>query len=122
MLVKALNMGISEEVFWKLNPTKLKPYITAYQEREKKRIEDIDHMGWLFGLYNFRATCVALSGLSGKPSSAKYFELPLHKQNKNNMIPDNKKELSEEEKIRMTKLIFGSLDAMKMNYEMQKDK
>ena len=113
-------MGITEEVFWHLNPTKLQPYIKAYQEREKKRFEEMDYIGWLFGMYNFKALNVALSGLSGKHSGAKYFEQPMHKQKKDSILPDDGKELTEEEKIQATKLLFASLDAMKMNFDMNK--
>lgn len=119
-------LGISEELFWTLNPAKIEPYRIAYTIKEKQRAEELDYIGWLFGLYNERAFGVPLSqfasGLSRKKSDASYFDKPFSQQKTggNSILPQEGEELSDEEKRRRTELLFASLNTMALNYKLEK--
>jgi succinate dehydrogenase flavin-adding protein (antitoxin of CptAB toxin-antitoxin module) len=54
-------IGVSDERFPKLNPHKIKPYIKAYEEKQKAEYDKINHTAWLNGLYVHDAIVSAFS-------------------------------------------------------------
>lgn len=82
ILPKALMMGVAHDLFWKLNPKSLSPFIKAF---ELKRKYD-DEMSWMQGLY----IQMAVGGIISKKS--KYPENPL--------LSGKHGQLSEEEVIK----------------------
>lgn len=115
----ALLIGISEERFWKLNPRTIQPYVKAYQMKQEQRDTEM----WQMGIYVQQAFGVVISALASsfgkKKSDAKYFEKPLHQQMKEQQQIDGN-QLSEEEKIRQTKMFFERLKTMQTNFEIDK--
>ena len=108
-----MTIGVSYELFWHLNPTKLKPFYTAFENQRKMRDEE----NWLYwGTYGLSAFQTVIShfgaGLSGKKSDAKYIEKPIYQQ-----IVNKKEELTEEEKIEQTKQLFMQLQIMGANHK-----
>lgn len=75
MLTDALVYGVPYDLFWHLNPTKLKPFAEAY----KIKLNEQDALAYYAGLYNLRAFAVTLdAAFSGKNrSTLKYFEHPI---------------------------------------------
>lgn len=75
MLTDALVYGVPYDLFWHLNPTKLKPFAEAY----KIKLNEQDALAYYAGLYNLRAFSVTLdAAFSGKNrSTLKYFEHPI---------------------------------------------
>lgn len=47
----ALMMGVDYELFWTLNPRKLKPFQKAYSQRQKIKYEEMNYRAWINGLY-----------------------------------------------------------------------
>lgn len=87
-----MTIGVSYELFWHLNPTKLKPFYTAFENKRKLRDEE----NWLYwGTYGLSALQTVMShfgaGLSGKKSDVEYIKKPIHQQ------ANNKEELTDEE-------------------------
>ena len=62
------------DLFWHLNPKKLKPFADAYEIRLKEQ----DALAYYTGIYNLRAFSVVLDhAFRGNKSSAKYFDHPI---------------------------------------------
>ena len=109
-LPNALTIGVPYEVFWHLNPTKLKPFQTAFENKRKLRDEE----NWLiWGTYGMSALSVVLASAFSKNSQAKYVEKPMYQQ-----VRENTGELTEEEKKRQTEQIFAQLQIMATNYNL----
>lgn len=74
-----MTIGISYDVFWHLSPTKLKPFVTAYNNRKR----ELDHEHWMQGQYNLQAFRVvmdeAICGFAGKGKKpkTKYYDKPV---------------------------------------------
>ena len=99
-------------MFWHLNPTKLKPFYTAFENKRKLKDEE----NWIsWGTYGVSAFSVVLASAFSKNSQVKYIENPVSKQ-----IVDNYKELTEEEKRRKTEELFMQLELMETNFNMNK--
>lgn len=49
-------MGVDYNLFWKLNPRKLEPFLKAYESKLKRRNEEM----WLQGAYIFDAVSKAI--------------------------------------------------------------
>ena len=56
-LPQALTMGIDYDLFWKLNPRKLEPFLKARELKLKQKNEEM----WLQGMYIYNAVSVALA-------------------------------------------------------------
>lgn len=63
-------MHVPYEVFWHLNPHKLKPYEKAYEMEMESRQNAMNLEAWLHGLYNQNAVASVFS------KSAKYPKKP----------------------------------------------
>lgn len=62
------------ELFWHLNPRKLKPFADAYEIRLKEQ----DALAYYSGIYNLRAFSVVLdNAFRGNKSTVRYFERPI---------------------------------------------
>ena len=81
-----LAIGVSEQIFWTLNPTKLKPYIEG---KRKKDIEQ-DYFNWMLGAY------IKSSVLSALDKRNKYPDKPYLEKAEDERIIDGS-ELSEAE-------------------------
>lgn len=92
-LPNALTIGVPYELFWHLNPKKLKPFYTAFENKRKLRDEE----NWLYwGTYGLSALQTVMShfgaGLSGKKSDVEYIKKPMYQE-----IANKDRELTEEE-------------------------
>ena len=74
-LPEALAMGIDYDLFWKLNPHKLEPFLRAREIKMKRKNEEM----WLQGMYIFNAVSVALAnGFRKKGAKVQnYLEEPI---------------------------------------------
>lgn len=98
------------ELFWHLNPTKLKPFQTAFENQRKLRDEE----QWIYwGTYAMSALSVVMANAFSKNSHAKFVEKPIYQQ-----VRENTGELTEEEKIRQTEQLFMQLRLMESNYNL----
>ena len=96
-------------MFWHLNPTKLKPFQTAFENQRKIRDEE----NWLtWGTYAMSMFSVVLANAFSKNSQAKYIESPIYQQAKEN------KKITEEEKKNQIEQLFMQLQIMETNYKL----
>ena len=111
-------MGVSEERFWKLNPRTIKPYVKAYEIRANNKDTEM----WQMGLYFHQALSSVMAALAAsfgnKKSNVKYFEEPLHVTSEKQSVTNV--DLTEEEKIQQTKLLFERLKTMQANFNANK--
>ena len=85
----ALTIGVPYELFWHLNPTKLKPFYKAFENKRKIRDEE----NWTYwGYYGMSALSVVLANAFSKNSQAKYIEKPVCQE-----MANKDRELTEEE-------------------------
>ena len=113
-LPNALTIGVPYELFWRLNPTKLKPFYTAFENKRKMRDEE----NWLYwGTYGISAFTVVLANAFSKNSQAKYVEKPIYQQ-----LTNKSEQLTEQEKIEQTKQLFMQLQIMQVNHKSTKGK
>lgn len=113
-LPNALAVGVPYEVFWHLNPKKLESFYDAYKIKQKMRDEE----AWANNIYTLRAFQVVMAqfgaGLSGKRSTAQYFEKPLMGE------VSRQRELTEEEKQREVDKFFARENARRVNWKRNK--
>ena len=107
----ALAVGVPYDVFWHLNPKKLKPFQDAYFIKRKMLDEEMWYMGQYVAMVLDSTVCnnSLWKGKNGKAS--KYAKKPL--------MADweiGKKELSEEEKQRAVDLFFATEKARGVNW------
>lgn len=95
----ALDIGLTEEYFYTLNPKRLIRLVKAYRKREQ---EEKNLQAYLNGIYVMYAVGSCLS---------KKVEYP-HKP----LDFGQTEEMSEEEKIAKTKLLFAQLEVMGSNF------
>lgn len=104
----ALSIDVPYELFWHLNPTKLKPFFKAFENKRKMRDEE----QWMYwGTYGMSALSTIVAHAFSKGSQAKYIEEPLFKKLESN------KEITEEEKRIKTEQLFMQLQIMQINFE-----
>ncbi len=51
----ALKIGVDYHTFWELNPKKLMPFISAYNEKRQEEANWADYVAWLHGSYILEA-------------------------------------------------------------------
>ena len=108
-----MTIDVPYELFWHLNPTKLKPFQIAFDNKRRMRDEE----NWLYwGTYGMSALSVVLANAFSKNSQAKYVEKPIYQQ-----IVNKKEKLTEEEKIEQTKQLFMQLQVMQSNHKDKKN-
>lgn len=94
-LPKALILGMTEEQFWASNPKTMKPYITAYKERERI----IDSNNWSLGMYIRSAIMSALDKRSHYPDK------PFLEEAEEKRIIDGSNMSEEEQEIARRKIM-----------------
>lgn len=109
-LPKALNIGISETLFWTLNPHRLKPYMTAYEQRTKERLEQQNMMAYVQGMYIAEAIKATVGNMFSKGQVLEYPKEPYE-------LFKEEKVLTEEEKMAQVNLLFAELETMQRNFE-----
>lgn len=111
-----MSIGIPENVFWTLNPKRLKPY----DEAERIRAEERDNELWRMGLYVYQATLASTCrSLSGDKSSVKYFEYPLLQSVKEETQAEETT-MSEDEEMKQVNAIFNALAIRAANSRLSK--
>lgn len=111
----ALSIGVPYELFWRLNPTKLKPFYESHKLKIKMRDEE---MWAVYGNYMISALTVAIDRcFNGRKSSAKFIEHPILSKD---IALDG--ELTEEELQRQRELFVAKLRAMKANFDLNHKK
>ena len=58
----ALRYGVPYEIFWTLNPKRLKPWQVDFAYREQERMDREDYTAWLNGMYVLAAVGAAFDG------------------------------------------------------------
>lgn len=91
-LPRALEYGCDFDLFWRLNPRKLKAFEKAYIEKIKGINDYLDILAWRIGYYNVQAT----QACWGK-NRTKYPEKP-----------DCRRETPEAEQLRRTREYFDN--------------
>lgn len=105
-----MTIGVSYELFWHLNPTKLKPFHTAFENQRKMRDEE----NWMYwGTYGMSALSVVLASAFNKNSQAKYIEKPIYQSAKENSV-----EMTQEEKQQKIEQLFMQLQIMETNFNL----
>ena len=101
-------------MFWHLTPAKLESFFKAHRIRRKMRDEE----AWVNNAYTLRAFEVVMAhfgaGLSGKRSSAKYYEKPIFSE------AYEPRELTVEEKQREVDKFFARENARRVNWNRNK--
>ena len=113
-MIPCLALGISEELFWTLNPRRIQPYLEADKLVQEKRDAEM----WRMGIYVQNAVAVAIDKvLNGRKSTLEYMDKPLLEKYK-----ESKKEveLSEDEKMRQVEALFMSLQTISTNSKLAK--
>ena len=113
-MIPSLALGISEELFWTLSPSRLYPYLEADKRKQEKR----DLEMWRMGFYVQNAVAVAIDKvLNGRKSTLEYMDKPLLAQVKESQ---QEVELSEDEKMRQVEALFMSLQTISTNSKLAK--
>lgn len=108
-----LAIGISEEQFWHLNPYLLEPYYKA----EKLKQEKTDNYLWMLGCYFYEGVSTALSNMFRKrgQKSHEFRSKPYTYEAK-----EANEELSQDEVVRKTEILFQMLTIKQHNFELEK--
>ena len=113
-MIPSLALGITEELFWTLSPSRLYPYLEADKRKQEKR----DLEMWRMGFYVQNAVAVAIDKvLNGRKSTLEYMDKPLLAQVKESQ---QEVELSEDEKMRQVEALFMSLQTISTNSKLAK--
>lgn len=87
-------------------PAAIQLFLTAYAERRKEEMELREQTAWLNGVYVLRAIGAAFDKKSRYPDN------PIVEKEK------RRTDFTDEEKERYAKILFGQLNVMKENFEM----
>ena len=110
----ALTIDVPYDVFWHLNPKKLKPFQIAYENKRRLRDEE----QWMYwGSYGISALSFVIENALSKNSKAEYIKKPILQQ----LISTSNK-LTEEEKKKQTEQLFMQLMIMGINHKSSKNK
>lgn len=113
-MIPCLALGISEELFWTLNPKRLHPYLEAEKLIQEKRDAEM----WRMGMYVYNAVRTAVDNvLNGRKSQAKYMDKPLLEQYKE---AHQEVELTEEDEMKQVEAFFLSLETLSTNAKLAK--
>ena len=104
-------VGVPYELFWHLNPRKLKSFYKADEIAMKRRDAEMWHMGQ----YILSAVSVSIDHcLNGKKAKSEYVKEPIMRN------ASNSPELTEEEIKKQRELFVTMLLAKKANFELNK--
>lgn len=107
----ALAIGVPYELFWHLNPNKLRSFMVAFEQKREFQ----DSQMWFMGQYIMSALNATVMNIVNKEKQ-KYVDKPF--QQKSESV--QQKELTEEEVIRQTQAIFAQLETKSNNEKRQK--
>lgn len=114
---QALAIGVPFEIFWSLNPRKLKPFYEAY----RLRIKDQNQMFYIQGQYTLSALMATVGNLflkkGHKPNEYPKEPLDIFAE-KRLVIEEN---MTDEQKKKETEKLFGMLAGMQEKFEKHKD-
>lgn len=107
-----LYLGIDYKLCGELNPRLIKPFIKAFEEREKQT----DTHSWLLGGYINEATTLAIANCFGKKGSKKrkYRQKPYHEDAHERRIASGAEEMSREERAMKVRKVFEQINATLM--------
>ena len=108
MLKLALRIGVSKEEFENITPHEFELMIEAYKEQQKHA----NYMMWVNGIYTMSALQASVGNMFKKKGTdpVKYIEEPLP-------IFEERKELTEEEKLSEEKKLLLMLESMQFAFE-----
>ena len=108
MLKLALRIGVSKEEFENITPHEFELMIEAYKEQQKHA----NYMMWVNGIYTMSALQASVGNMFKKKGTdpIKYIEEPLP-------IFEERKELTEEEKLSEEKKLLLMLESMQFAFE-----
>lgn len=113
-MIPCLALGISEELFWTLNPKRLHPYLEAEKLIQEKRDAEM----WRMGMYVYNAVQAAVDNVvNGRKSQAKYMDKPLLEQYKE---AHQEVALTEEDEMKQVEAFFLSLETLSTNAKLAK--
>lgn len=117
-LPHALALGIAEDSFWEMNPRRMKPYIEAYNIKQKRKDEEM----WLMGAYVYEAFTTVMANVFSKHGHHKYRDKPFTEEEpvKEKMREATGKQLTEEEKQKHINNLFLALSIMQANFNINK--
>ena len=106
-----MQIGIPYDVFWNITPYELDIMLEAYKERQRH----INYMMWVNGIYTMSALSATVGNMFKKKGVEpnKYLEEPLP-------VFEDRKELTEEEKLSEEQKLLLTLEAMQRAFEMNK--
>lgn len=84
-LPQALSIGIDYNLFWTLNPAKLKPFVESERIRRKNQLDDMNYNAWLHGYYNMLAIGGAMNG-----KEYPYPKQPIVKEQEKDIVSERK--------------------------------
>lgn len=113
-MIPCLALGISEELFWTLNPKRLHPHLEAEKLIQEKRDAEM----WRMGMYVYDAVRTAVGNVvNGRKSQAKYMDKPLLEQYKE---AHQEVVLTEEDEMKQVEAFFLSLETLSTNAKLAK--
>lgn len=74
----ALSIGVDYQLFWRLTPRKLDPFIRAARMKDEQEAKTLHYTAWLHGLYVNRAIASVF------PEGSRYPKAPLEEEKKMN--------------------------------------
>lgn len=108
-----MQIEVPYDVFWNITPYEFGIMLDAYKEKQKH----INYMMWVNGLYTLSALSASVGNMFKKKGAEpnKYLEEPLP-------VFEERKELTEEEKLSEEQKLLLTLEAMQRAFEMNKSK
>lgn len=100
------------------SPVELKPFIDAFTLQQERKDDEL----WTLGIYVYSAVSTAIEhNFMGRKAKSKYLEKPLLREAmEKKKMEDKMQNLTDEEKLKYTKLLFAQLETMKNNFELGK--
>lgn len=121
-MVSALAIGITEELFWSMNPRRMNLYVKAYDEEMQHELELSNVVAYLQGVYFIDALTSTVGNMfSDKKSKPYEYPKEPYAIGKNNANGDEE-ELSEEEKQKQRDIFLAKLLTMQTNFNLSKGK
>lgn len=99
------------DLFWELNPSKLKPFEMAYENERKL----IDERAWLIGRYSVLAVAIGIEhAFNGSKAQSQYPDKPFSQQE-----VKTEENMTDEEMTRNHEALFTYLGVLKANFELE---
>ena len=106
-----MQIGISYDIFWNITPHELDIMLEAYKEQQRHN----NYMMWVNGIYMVSALSATVGNMFKKKGTEpnKYLEKPLP-------MFEERRELTEKEKLTEEQKLLLTLEAMQKAFEMNK--